>query len=233
MITAIKNFIPLIILLSFVSCNSMKQPSAHAGVKHSTKEVIIASYKAPCTGVAPQMCFLYKENQEDEWKYFYSKVDGFDYEEGYEYVIKVKVKSDGNSYMDASDLKFIFVELISKEKKVVTISPLYDSWGLLELNGVSVDIAKLMRSPLMDINTQKKKINASTGCNSFSTSFEYDDERLFKVKFPFPITEMACENSIEKEFLIALESVDSYKTNGLDLILLANGAVVLKYRKLD
>jgi hypothetical protein len=32
-------------------------------------------------------CF--KENPEEEWSYFYGAIQGFDYEEGYEYVIEV------------------------------------------------------------------------------------------------------------------------------------------------
>ena len=128
-------------------------PSTHAGVNHPVKEVIVASYRVDCVGVGPQTCYLYKENQEDEWKFFYSEISGLDYEPGYEYVIKVQVKVSGNDYQDASDYDFELIEVVSKTRDTKGMSPLTDTWGLLELNGVKVEYTKLTKSPMIDINT--------------------------------------------------------------------------------
>ena len=223
-----------LILIAFSSCKGNRMPSVHSGEKHPTKEVIVASYRPDCVGVGPQTCYLYKENQEDEWKFFYSEIAGFDYQAGYEYVIKVKVSTNGNDYVDASNLNFELVEVVSKTPDKHLTSPLYDSWGLLELNGEEVEVSKLARSPLIDINTLRKRFQGSTGCNSFSTTFSYSDEGAFKVDFPFAMTKMACPDyDIENDFLKALESVDSYQVNGVDLLLISNGKTVLKYRKVD
>jgi heat shock protein HslJ len=217
-----------------MSCKTMNMASTHAGVNHPVKEVIVASYRVDCVGVGPQTCYLYKENQEDEWKFFYSEISGLDYEPGYEYVIKVQVKVTGNDYQDASDYDFELIEVVSKTRDTKGMSPLTDTWGLLELNGVKVEYTKLTKSPMIDINTLRDRFQGSTGCNSFSTSFSYSDDGAFKVAFPFPITQMACPPyDIQTEFLTALESVDSYKIEGVELSLLSNGVVVLKYRKVD
>lgn len=224
----------LFVFFTLLSCNS---PRGASSSDRTTKpvEVIVASYKVKCTGLAEQSCFLIKLKAEDEWTYYYNDLDGFDYEEGYEYVVKVKKIRASNEVTDASDFKYELVEIVSKTPLKVTISPLYDTWGLIELNGVAVDIGKLRTSPLMDINTQKNRILASTGCNSFNTEFKFDDDsQMFVVSFPLRITTIACDDySIESEFLKSLEMVDSYKISGVDLYLLSKGKVLFKYRKVD
>lgn len=221
--------------LFLTSCHALKEPTASVGVSHKAKEVIVANHKVNCTGVAPQMCYLVKENVEDEWHNYYGEIDDFEYEEGYEYIIKVKLERANYSIEDVRDKKYILIEVISKEPKPIVISRLYDTWGLLVLNGNVVDIGKLNRSPLMDINTRKKRIQASTGCNSFSTSLDFNDETgYFKVAFPFPINEMACEGySIESEYLLAIEKVNSYEIKGIDLFLKNGEEVLMHFRKVD
>ena len=221
--------------LILLSCKALNEPSAHAKTTRKAIEVIVANHKVNCTGVAPQMCYLIKLNEEDEWQNYYNDIEEFDYEEGYEYRIKVKADRVSNSYKDASDLKYSLIEVISKVEKPIVISPLYDTWGLLVLNGKVVDIGKLNRTPLMDINTRKKIIQASTGCNSFSTALDFDDESgYFKVTFPFPISEMACQGySIESEYLLVIEKVNSYEIKGIDLFLKKDDEVLMHFRKVD
>ena len=43
-----------------------------------------------CQGEGPQKCMLVKEKPEDEYTLFYDQIDGFEYEEGYEYKLIVK-----------------------------------------------------------------------------------------------------------------------------------------------
>ena len=231
-----KSILSVFILILFASCHGFRSSgSASSGQDRGVKQVIVASYRTDCFALTAQSCYLIKQNQEDEWKFYYNELAGFDYEEGYEYVISVKQKRNNNNINDASDVEYELIEVISKVKKEIKISPLYDTWGLLELNGEAIEIGRLARSPLVDINTLKKIIQGSTGCNSFSTGFQYnDDEGTFKVNFPFALTKMACPDySIEDDFLKALESVDHFKISGVDLYFLSNGKVVLKYRKVD
>ena len=83
--------------LMLFSCKAFKEPSMHAGKTRKAIEVIIANHRVNCTGVAPQMCYLVKLNEEDEWQNYYNELEGFEYEEGYEYRVKVKVEPVSNS----------------------------------------------------------------------------------------------------------------------------------------
>lgn len=77
----------------------------------------IASKQADCTGVGKQKCLLVKEDDADDWIFWYSGIEGFTYEEGYEYVLEVsKVKVD-NVPADASSLKYVLMREVSKTKK--------------------------------------------------------------------------------------------------------------------
>lgn len=77
----------------------------------------IASKLVDCTGVAPMKCMQYKEEGSDEWLNMYGGIEGFNYEEGYEYVIEVKREKVENPPADASSIKYILVKEISKTKK--------------------------------------------------------------------------------------------------------------------
>ncbi|ACB49473.1 unknown [Crocosphaera subtropica ATCC 51142] len=56
------------------------------------KTVYISPETVDCIGVAPQQCLQIKENLEDNWTFFYSSIEGFDYEPGYFYELRISQK---------------------------------------------------------------------------------------------------------------------------------------------
>jgi hypothetical protein len=81
------------------------------------KTMIIAAQTVDCTGVAPMKCLQVKEKQSDSWGNFYSNIEGFTYEPGFEYVLKVKTEKIENPPMDGSSIKYTLVKQVSKTKK--------------------------------------------------------------------------------------------------------------------
>lgn len=77
----------------------------------------IASQKGDCIGEAPQRCMLVKEGTATDWQYFYSHINGFDYTEGYEYVIDVKKAKVTNPAADASSIEYTMTKQISRTAK--------------------------------------------------------------------------------------------------------------------
>jgi hypothetical protein len=45
--------------------------------------MIVGPELADCTGVGPQKCYQVKARPEDEYRLFYSPIQGFEYEPGY------------------------------------------------------------------------------------------------------------------------------------------------------
>ncbi|SHK81748.1 DUF4377 domain-containing protein [Chryseobacterium polytrichastri] len=81
------------------------------------KTFIVGPQTADCTGVAPMKCLQVKETPSGEWTNFYTNIEGFTYEPGYEYVLKVKTEKIQNPPMDGSSIKYTLVKQVSKTKK--------------------------------------------------------------------------------------------------------------------
>lgn len=87
-------------------------------VSSDTVKMTVASEKQVAVGVAPMDVFLVKEGDATEWMFFYSDIEGFDYESGYEYVLEVKKERVEEPIpADASSIKYILVKEISKIQK--------------------------------------------------------------------------------------------------------------------
>ncbi|WP_408091897.1 DUF4377 domain-containing protein [Chryseobacterium terrae] len=114
-----KNIIPFLKRTLFISslfvlsqCKPMPNSSSA-----NEKTFIIASQTADCTGVAPMKCLQVKEKESDNWENLYTNIEGFTYEPGFEYVLKVKTEKIENPPMDASSIRYILVKEVSKTKK--------------------------------------------------------------------------------------------------------------------
>lgn len=102
-----RSFFYLVMVIMMFSC----------GKDETIVRYVIASQTADCTGVAPQKCLLVKMGDTPDWEFFYNNIEGFDYEEGYEYVLDVKEEKVENVPADASSLKYTLVKEISKTAK--------------------------------------------------------------------------------------------------------------------
>lgn len=86
--------------------------------KGTVERVTVASDYADCVGVGPQLCLLIKFEGKSNWEYWYSGIDGFEYEPGYEYVLDVRKESLLEPRAaDQSSIKYVLVKEISKTQK--------------------------------------------------------------------------------------------------------------------
>lgn len=155
------------------------------GVSGFAQEIIkleIKENKVPCTGVAPMECLQVKEEKNKEWTYFYENIQGFNYEPGFTYKLKVeKNKKLGNLPADASAFEYKLKKVISKKKvkeiKVKKENDL-DIFGkklvLSQLNGKAVNNG----SVYFEINESDKTISGKSGVNRFNSSFEFQNNEL-------------------------------------------------------
>ncbi len=176
------------------------------------KVIYVADHLENCESVTPQTCMLIKENKTDDWNYFYDAIEGFTYEEGYEYILKVKILKIKNPPADASSLAYKLVEVISKEKTQTSIS-IYGKWIVTNINNFE---NKTDKSPYFTI--QKGQINGNTGCNNFGGSIINDSTGVFQTGM-LKMTKMYCEETtdLENAFATALGNTVSYSRSG-DLI---------------
>ena len=70
------------------------------------KTFIVGPELVECTGEGPQLSMQVKENPEDDWQLFYSQLEGFNYEEGYQYVLRVSEQPVENPPAGGSSIRW-------------------------------------------------------------------------------------------------------------------------------
>ena len=97
------------------------------------KTIFVGPTMVECEGEGPQQCLLIKENAEDDWQLWYEPIEGFDYQEGFVYELKVEEKTIENPPAGASSLKLVLVEEVSREP--VAIRTIYIGPERVECQG--------------------------------------------------------------------------------------------------
>lgn len=105
--------LPMSSMLVMTQC----KPMPNSGSSADEKTFIVASQTVDCIGVAPMKCLQVKEKESDSWGNFYTNIEGFTHEPGFEYVLKVKTEKLTNVPADASSIKYTLVKQVSKTKK--------------------------------------------------------------------------------------------------------------------
>lgn len=77
----------------------------------------IAPTTRDCNGPFPRQCLQVKEDNAANWQLFYNFIEGFTYEEGYEYVVVVRREPVSNPPADGSSIRYILVNEVSKTKR--------------------------------------------------------------------------------------------------------------------
>lgn len=95
-------------LALLVACGGDGQP---AGPEQT---LYVGPNLVECTGVAPQTCMQVKDTPDGEYRLFYDQIEGFTFEEGYDYELRVRTEPVENPAADASSLRYILVEEVSK-----------------------------------------------------------------------------------------------------------------------
>lgn len=72
----------------------------------------VAGQRAPCTGVAPMLCLQVRTQPGAAWQLHYGEIEGFDWQSGTEYVIRVRETPVANPPADGSSLRWVLEEVL-------------------------------------------------------------------------------------------------------------------------
>jgi hypothetical protein len=96
-------------------CKDHPDPEiSEASSGDSVRTFFVSHTKVDCVGVAPMKCLQIRESRGADWTLFYSQIEGFDYEEGYDYELRVRLEEVENPPADAASIRYELVELVSK-----------------------------------------------------------------------------------------------------------------------
>jgi hypothetical protein len=80
------------------------------------KTLFVDSREVECEGEGVTKCLRVRESEAGEWTLFYRTIEGFSFEPGYSYELRVEVSERANPPADASKLRHRLVEIVSKRK---------------------------------------------------------------------------------------------------------------------
>jgi heat shock protein HslJ len=175
------------------------------------------------------LCLLVKENPEDGYSLFYSAIEGFEFEAGFEYELLVNKQTVPNPPADASAFRWTLVEVVSKTPVGATAELEGVTWQLIAY----LDANGMLTMPGVEstIILQDGEAGGQGGCNMFFAPYTLEGDQL---SFgPAGSTMMACEEpamSQEQAFLANLEKIASYQIVANQLHMAdADGAVLLAF----
>lgn len=224
----------LIIALVFIlsSCGSLKNKNAVT--------YWVNSYKTECTGVAPMHCMLIQKGdriQEDSWQNFYSNIEGFEYQPGYIYKLKVKEEQldPSNVPADASSIKYTLLKM--EEKKQDQTLRLNDIWLLTSIKGAPINPQELKRPnsvPILEIHIAKHRILGTDGCNQYGGQLIKLNQTEIEFGAMMGTKKMCSDIEISDAFNQAMSIVKAYKLDGMELTLFdAESNELLTFKKID
>jgi heat shock protein HslJ len=196
----------------------------------------VNSFTVQCEGVGPMTCLQVQEGDSPEpgkWENFYSSIEGFTYEAGYLYRLRIRKETLENVPADASSIRYVLVEVLEKTRdSKININ---DIWAVTAIQGEPVDMhQELQNGPLIEINLSAMRVMGSDGCNNFTGQIAEFDDGVIEFG-PIATTRMMCPDmSVPDRFNSAMQQVSNYRLEPGRLSLLdSDGNELIACRKID
>ena len=100
--------------LSILALTGITACSDLFGPKERVVVMDIAPQQVLCVGVGPMQCLSVRQHPDTVWTLFYDGIEGFSFEPGYQYTIRVAVRTVNNPPADGSSLAYRLLALITK-----------------------------------------------------------------------------------------------------------------------
>lgn len=190
------------------------------------KTIYVGPVLADCQGEGPQKCMLVKEHPDDEYTYFYDQIEGFEYDEGFEYELRIRVEPVENPPAGGSSIRWILVEVVSIIEVVsAPPAPIEGTlWTLESLINRYGELESVLPGTVITAEFGDEQISGNAGCNQYFGAYTSEEDTLSITVIGF--TEMYCapEEVMEQEgeYLTALESMISYQVSA-DRLEIFNG----------
>ncbi|MGB3701947.1 MAG: META domain-containing protein [Anaerolineales bacterium] len=211
-----------------------KQPVPIAA-EGEQKTIYVGPELVDCVGVAPQKCMQVKENPEDEYILFYDQIEGFEYEEGFEYQLIISEEQVEDPPADASSIKWTLVSVESKEPVADsdTVQLEGTDWLLNSYLNQEGEMVEPLAGTYTSAYFEDGQVNGKASCNGYFGGYQVEGNSISIG--PLASTEMFCGNppgvmDQEFAFLSAMGSAADYAIEGEQLFISdADGATILVF----
>jgi heat shock protein HslJ len=196
----------------------------------------INSFTVQCEGVAPMTCLQVQESDKPEpgkWSNFYSRIEGFTYEAGYLYKLRIRKEMLKNVPADASSIRYVLVQVLEKTRDPkININ---DIWAVTAIQGEPVDMhQKRQKGPLIEISLSSMSVMGNDGCNNFNGTISGFGDGVIEFG-PIAVTRKMCPDmSVPNKFNSAIQQVRKYRLDPGRLVFLdTDGKELIGCKKVD
>ena len=136
-----------------------------------TKTFYVSDRKIACAGTYE--CIQVREKSNAQWRVFSDTIQGFNYEEGFEYKISVEEVPTENKLNGMYEEKYKLLKIIAKKKTDFKPSEKlpFKKWVLKAMNDGNRNLGLSDTSVFIEFNLKTGKARGRALCNNFTTSF--------------------------------------------------------------
>ncbi len=221
-------FILLLAAAVIVGCTANGEPEAlEPTATPEEMTLYVAAETADCMGAAPQTCLQVKTDPNGEWELFYDTIEGFTYEAGYAYELRVSKLTIQNPPADSAAVRYTLLEVVSKTpgtdiENEVIVDLDGTQWTLTAMGPADALVTPLPDNPI-ELEFKDGQVLGTAGCNHFFASYTIAAAGEITISAAGS-TMMACAEEImarESQFLTALQAATAYE--------LGDGTLTIQY----
>lgn len=241
--------VPLCLAAALGGCGG-GESGASGAADAGSMTLYVAHFPKDCVGVGPMTCLQVRESPDEEWRLLYQPIEGFDYEPGYDYELRVRTERVENPPADASSIRYILEEVVSRtpmsSEAGAGAGILEGEWTLASIAPAALEGAE--GDPAATLATLASEgeapslafapdgtVAGSAGCNRLTGSYTIEGGHSLSLG-PLATTRRACPPplmALESLVLAQLEAVEGvYVRDGETLELYGPGeTLLLTYRR--
>jgi len=226
-----------ILLLLFACSPGTSTDKMSSGDEAKVVRYWVNSAKVDCEGASKQTCYEIQRGdtlRDEGWELFYGEIEGFEFEPGQLFHLRVAEKKVDPSMVPAggSAMKYTLVEFISRTPDVRM--KLHNIYALESIKGERINVPNDLEQPGLEVNVTKGRIMGTDGCNSFNAEATIGIGGNISIG-PIASTKKMCKSSkLPLDYLAALAEVKEYALrNGKLFLSDAEGKILLRLRPVD
>jgi heat shock protein HslJ len=89
-------------------------PVAPAAEQATQRFIYVAPERRACTGVVPMQCLQVRESQQQPWQHHYAEIEGFQFEPGTAYRLRIREIKVANPPADAPDRRWVLETIVEQ-----------------------------------------------------------------------------------------------------------------------
>ena len=164
------------------------------------KTLLVADRKIACAGDFE--CIQIKEKASAQWRVYADTIEGFNYEEGYEYKLSVMPLQTKNTLSGLYEEKYKLLSVVSKRKTDYNPCDRLGGrkWVLVSMFDTRRVLSTSDTILFVQFNTKEGKLSGKNVCNSFTGSYNCQGSKISITNIVS--TKMMCKKGADFEVVV-------------------------------